>query len=221
MKELSRKPFFSRALREDKDLITSLRWLVKDKKNGFRNLCIKLLIKLGVAEPGEDLDPDSVKAKTVFSSLQLLYTLITILPTPLLYTSYRASCAYLVFIFGWGTWNGASYYIEVFAERYRLQFITIADSDKDDDGSVATINSDDEDDEDDSDLFEMASEDIEIDEASELYQTIAEGIIKSVSITEEDMSNLKGIEPLNKSCQKETKEEADWEEIRSEEKKKN
>ena len=97
----------------DKDLITSLRWLAKDKKNGFRNLCIKLLVKIGVATPEEELDPDSVKTKTVFTSLQFLYTLITILPTPFLYSSYRLSCAYLVFIFGWGTWNGASYYIEV------------------------------------------------------------------------------------------------------------
>ena len=61
--------------------------------------------------------------KVVFASLQLLYTLITILPPYFLYSSYRLSCAYLVLIFGWGTWNGASYYIEVFAERYRLQFV--------------------------------------------------------------------------------------------------
>ena len=97
----------------DKDLITSLRWLAVDKKNGFRNLCIKLLLKLGIAEPGEELDPDSVKTKIVFATLQLIYTLVTILPTPFLYSSYRLSCCYLVFIFGWGTWNGASYYIEV------------------------------------------------------------------------------------------------------------
>ena len=102
-----------RQLSEDKDLVTSIRWLSMDKKNGFRNLCIKMLVRLGVAEPGEELDPDSLKTKVVFAVLQFLYTLITILPTSFLYSSYRLSCVYLVFIFGWGTWNGASYYIEV------------------------------------------------------------------------------------------------------------
>ena len=28
-------------------------------------------------------------------------------------------------MFGWGTWNGASYYIEVFSERYKLQFMQV------------------------------------------------------------------------------------------------
>merc|ERR1719277_2659515 len=101
-------------------------------------------------KPGEDLDPESVKTKIVFAVCQLVYTLLTILPTPFLYGSYRLSCAYLVFIFGWGTWNGASYYIEVFAERYRLQFITVADSDKDD-ASITTVDSDEEED---SDMYE-------------------------------------------------------------------
>ena len=100
-------------LAEDKDLITSIRWLSMDKKNGFRNLCVKMLQSLGVAEAGEELDPDSLKTKVVFAISQFIYTLITILPTSFLYSSYRLSCVYLVLIFGWGTWNGASYYIEV------------------------------------------------------------------------------------------------------------
>jgi hypothetical protein len=45
--------------------------------------------------------------------------------TPWLYGSYEASCLYLVFIFSWGTWNGASYYIEVFSEQYKLQFLKV------------------------------------------------------------------------------------------------
>ena len=114
--------------------------------------------------------------------------------------------------------------LQVFAERYRLQFITIPDSDKD---SVASMEDDDEG-EDDSDLYEMAVEDIEIDQSSELYQTIAEGIIKSVSIVEED--NLGGAEPVKgivtlqpKPCQQQTKDDSSdsnngWEDVGSEEK---
>ena len=34
-----------------------------DKKNGFRNLSLSLLVKLGVSQPGEELVADSLKAK--------------------------------------------------------------------------------------------------------------------------------------------------------------
>jgi hypothetical protein len=52
-------------------------------------------------------------------------TVHIILQTPWLYGSYEASCLYLVVIFSWGTWNGASYYIEVFSEQYKLQFLKV------------------------------------------------------------------------------------------------
>lgn len=167
--------FLRRQLAADKDLITSVRWLSMDKKNGFRNLSVKLLKSGGLMSPGEDLDPDSVKTKIVFAVSQLVYTLLTVLPTPFLYGSYRLSCAYLVFIFGWGTWNGASYYIEVFAERYSLQFVAISESEKDD-GSV--LMADDEDEDEDSDVYENALEELEIDDSHELYQTIVAAIIE-------------------------------------------
>ena len=158
-------------LAEDKELITSLRWLVVDKKNGFRNMSLALLVKLGVSEPGEELIADTVKAKVVFAVLQLVYTLLTLLPTYFLYSSYRLSCVYLVFIFGWGTWNGASYYIEVFAERYRLQFITMSETGETE-GTCSDLDSEDEEE------YENALEDVEIDESSELYQTIVAAIME-------------------------------------------
>ena len=158
-------------LAEDKELITSLRWLVVDKKNGFRNMSLALLVKLGVSEPGEELIADTVKAKVVFAVLQLVYTLLTLLPTYFLYSSYRLSCVYLVFIFGWGTWNGASYYIEVFAERYRLQFITMSETGETE-RTFSDLDSEDEEE------YENALEDVEIDESSELYQTIVAAIME-------------------------------------------
>merc|ERR1719410_1221188 len=177
-----------------------------------------MLIRLGVAEPGEDLDADSLKTKLVFALCQMLYTLITIIPTPFLYSSYRLSCAYLVVIFGWGTWNGASYYIEVFAERYRLQFIKMEDSDKDD-ASITTVESDDDED---SDMYEMALEDVEIDQSSELYQTIVAAIIEESDNKEKSKNVFKSDhEDLKESENKESKESSDssngngWEDLGS------
>ena len=106
-------------LADDPDLITSIRYLANDKKNGFRNFCLSLLCWLGLNHPGEELVADSVKTKITFAVTQLVYTLITIVPTPFLFSSYRLSCIYMVMLYGFGTWNGASYYIAVFAERYR------------------------------------------------------------------------------------------------------
>ena len=100
-------------LANDQDLITSIRYLASDKKNGFRNLCLSLLCWLGLNHPGEELVADSVKTKITFAVTQLVYTLITIIPTPFLFSSYRLSCVYMVLLYGFGTWNGASYYIEV------------------------------------------------------------------------------------------------------------
>ena len=64
--------FLRRQLAADKDLITSVRWLSMDKKNGFRNLSVNLLKSVGLMKPGEDLDPESVKTKMVFAVCQLV-----------------------------------------------------------------------------------------------------------------------------------------------------
>jgi len=161
-----------RQLANDPDLITSIRYLAGDKKNGFRNLCLSLLCSLGLTHPGEDLDPEALKTKITFAATQLVYTLITVIPTPFLYSSYRLSCIYLVLLYGFGTWNGASYYIEVFAERYRLQFARMEDVGREESPLGG------EDSEDDSDEYENALENMEIDQSSELYKTIVAAIIE-------------------------------------------
>ena len=177
-------------LASDPDLITSLRYLAKDRKNGFRNLCLSVLCWLGLSQPGEDLDPDSIKAKLTFSVTQLVYTLITIIPTPFLYTSYSASCIYLMLLYSFGTWNGASYYIEVgfilscfditqscqvFAERYHLKFHQKSNSETDatEKNEAETTND-----------HEDASENLEIDQSCELYKTIVAAIIEDNDTSE-------------------------------------
>ena len=77
MEDLSEFPkyyveIFRKQLAEDKDLVTSIRWLSADKKNGFVNVCLKMLIKVGLAKPGEDLDADSLKTKLVFALCQMV-----------------------------------------------------------------------------------------------------------------------------------------------------
>jgi len=171
-------------LATDPDLITSLRYLAGDKKNGFRNLCLSILVWLGVSQPGEDLIADSLKAKVTFAVTQLVYTMITILPTPFLYNSYRLSCVYLVLLYGCGTWNGASYYIEVFAERYRLKFARTTDDEKDEGSSIVDTDT-----EDDSDEYENALEDVEIDQSSELYKTIVAAIIENDDTMENEIDD--------------------------------
>ena len=81
--------------------------------------------------------------------------------------------------FSCGTWNGASYYIEVFAERYRLQFQSSDDQDessKDPDD----LSPDDDDD------FQNALE--ELDQSSELYKEIVAAIIEDSNHSSKEIS---------------------------------
>ena len=127
-------------LEEDKELMTSLRWLATDQKNKVRNVCLSVLVKLRVGRPGEELEiMDSLKAKIVFTVLYMvgscsllthchqthdifqIYTALTILPTHFLFSSYIFTWLYLVGILCWGTWNGASYYMKLVGKKSRDQ----------------------------------------------------------------------------------------------------
>jgi len=175
----------------DPTLITSLRYLANDKKNAFRNLNIKLLLWLGVAQPDEDLDADSVKIKVIFALIQFIYTLVTILPTYFLFDNYLLTCIYISLMYSCGTWNGASYYIEVFAERYRLQFQA---KDDQDDASTDTddFNAEDEENED----FQNALEDL--DQSSDLYKEIVAAIIEDSNQESDDVDAFKEL-PVSES----------------------
>ena len=54
--------------------------IFSDKKNGFRNFVLSVMVEMGVHKKGDGLDPDGLKAKLVFGITQLIYTLITISP---------------------------------------------------------------------------------------------------------------------------------------------
>merc|ERR1712020_65591 len=107
----------------DKSVVTSYRYLMKGKKKqSIYNLMEKLLIRLKIMKAEEELDPDTILGKVVFMFIQLIYTIIIIAPVQLLYASYALSMSYLILVFAVASWNGASYYIEIFSTRYNLKF---------------------------------------------------------------------------------------------------
>jgi hypothetical protein len=65
--------------------------------------------------PDESFDENSVKAKVTFAAAQLVYTLLFLLPTPLMYDS-KTLCLGAVGVWALAvTYNGASYYLDVSA----------------------------------------------------------------------------------------------------------
>ena len=111
-------------LSADKELMTSLRFFVTGKDKGIWTICLSVLVMLRMKTPEESVEMDSMKAKVVYAIVQLAFTVGTVLPTYFLYSSYTLSCVYIMIILTWGTWNGACYYIEVFAETYTLKFVS-------------------------------------------------------------------------------------------------
>merc|ERR1719154_140363 len=103
--------------------MTSARYLVNDKKNGMNILVTGICKKYGWMQKDEVLDADTWKAKNIFMGSQLIYTIFTITFVPFLYSNYFWSVVYIACIYMWCVWRGGTYYIEVFSERYKLQFI--------------------------------------------------------------------------------------------------
>uniref|UniRef100_A0A7S0LBS8 Glycerophosphocholine acyltransferase 1 n=1 Tax=Coccolithus braarudii TaxID=221442 RepID=A0A7S0LBS8_9EUKA len=113
---------FGGRLRQQQDLMTSIRWLTTPPYSGITLVVHKVLGKCGVLKPGEMFDSERWKTKLIFIIVQLLYTAVTLLPVPLFWASFRLHVVVLIGIFAVCIWNGASYYIEVFSTRYRQQF---------------------------------------------------------------------------------------------------
>lgn len=60
--------------------------------------------------------PESMQ-EAVFMGIQYLYALLTMLPCPLWFWYRWASAAFMLAVFAWASWNGATYYIDVFGKR--------------------------------------------------------------------------------------------------------
>ena len=55
------------------------------------------------------------------SNLQYMYSLITMLPCPIWYSSKIFSTIFLSSVFGWSVWNGACYYVDFFGKRFQKE----------------------------------------------------------------------------------------------------
>lgn len=110
-------------LDQNPSLVTSLRWLSKDDKNFTAKKVLLLLRKCGVFGPTEKYDSTTLKTKCVFVAFQFIYTLVSFIPTYALYNSQRLHLFFIASIMITSIYFGAGYYIEVFAERYHLEFM--------------------------------------------------------------------------------------------------
>jgi hypothetical protein len=55
--------------------------------------------------------------ETVFMGIQYSYAMLTMLPCPLWFWYRWASAGFMMVMFTWASWNGATYYIDVFGKR--------------------------------------------------------------------------------------------------------
>lgn len=112
----------------DPALLTSLRWLSTDSKNGMARGVLRACRALGVFGRTEEYDSKTAKTKIVFCAAQLAFTVVCFAPTALLYASHAAHLAYLIGVFVIAVYNGGSFYIEVFAQRYHVLLEQKADA---------------------------------------------------------------------------------------------
>ncbi|KAI2602429.1 hypothetical protein GGR54DRAFT_653923 [Hypoxylon sp. NC1633] len=56
-----------------------------------------------------------------FMLIQYLYAVLTMLPCPLWFYSRWASAGFLIIVFAWSVYNGATFYIDVFGKRFQKE----------------------------------------------------------------------------------------------------
>ena len=78
--------------------------------------------RIGVVGKTEFFDPSTAKTKLIFMMSQLIYTALIMLLMPVIYSNYIVTTLCVIFIAWSGIYNGSSYYIDVFSQRYNLQF---------------------------------------------------------------------------------------------------
>ena len=85
----------------------------------------------GFIKQGEVINPYDIKTIMMFSLFQLIYTIVTLIPTSLIFNYESINAIYLVIIAAAAVWNGGSYYILIFSQRYNLKFMpkTVAKAD--------------------------------------------------------------------------------------------
>ena len=107
-------------IKSDPDLEFALRCLARDADNGMHQLVLGLMKKFNIMEPTEIFQAETAKTKIIFISAQLVYTVITLAPVQILYSSFAISLLYISSILGWTVYQGADSYCQDFMERYKL-----------------------------------------------------------------------------------------------------
>lgn len=109
-------------IKRNPQLNFSLKWLTTPPYSGITATTFSACQRLGIMAPGELFDGSGAKTKLTFVTVQLLYTAAALTLPPLLWSSFRCHLAFLVVLLVITTWNGASFYIEVFSKSYQKQF---------------------------------------------------------------------------------------------------
>lgn len=91
---------------QQRDTWTSARWLSRHRTS--KGLANKLINKSGTEELSINIS---------LIKIQVLYTVITLVPIPILYHSYICHSLYLIVICFFCVHNGAGYYFEVFSRK--------------------------------------------------------------------------------------------------------
>jgi len=87
---------------------TSFTWL---RKSYAKNFLGKLVLSL----------PEVLQGPA-FMLIQYCYALVTMVPCPLWFWYRWASASFLMVVFTWATYNGATFYIDVFGRRMEKEF---------------------------------------------------------------------------------------------------
>jgi hypothetical protein len=82
---------------------TSFTWLRRSYRGNFLGKFV-----LGFPE---------IYQEWVFMGIQYVYALLTMTPCPIWFRSAEASAGFMLVVFAWASWNGATYYIDVFGRR--------------------------------------------------------------------------------------------------------
>lgn len=112
------------------ELMTSLRWLAQDTKNAAARAFLKAFRMVGIFKKDEDYDSRTLKTKIVFVFAQLIFTVVSFIPTPLMYRYSGFHLTWIILIVTSAVFNGASFYIEVFSKRYNSHIAKIEEMHK-------------------------------------------------------------------------------------------
>eukprot|EP00968_Pinguiococcus_pyrenoidosus_P020334 scaffold2350_cov259-Pinguiococcus_pyrenoidosus.AAC.2 len=102
----------------DPSISTSLRWISGDRKHPMHRMVGSLLRNVGVMGRHEEFNSKEMKTKLIFVLGQLVYTVITMVPTVFFLNWWTGNVSFLLLIVVIVVYNGGGYYMKVFAQRY-------------------------------------------------------------------------------------------------------